>query len=943
MKRILCFTCLVTLSLCACHKDKDKDKDPKENTATEKPGKTTTSDTNTDTHNNNNNNNNGLSCPVGFAGPKCDECVSGYFGSTCQKCGECGKGRCNDTKAGDGSCTCNPGFGGAACDSCLPGFYGPTCQECPNCGAGKCADTITGQGTCSCPEGFMGSRCEKCAPGYYGTECKKCPDCPSGVCSDTMAGDGTCSTCDEGFSGAECNICQSGYFGENCEKCPDCGHGHCDDTKDGLGVCLCDEGYTGANCDLCKANFFGPTCKECTCKHGTCDDGADGNGECRWHSCHEGYTGTNCDTCDTDYTLKDGLCVRVPPCNEVTFSYDSGANTPQTVSLAGDWLGCNNWVECPLTMVPDSDGLWKVTATIPSSGRHFYKFIINRSIPEERWWVHDYNNPNQAGDGFGGINSFLDVCPECNAAHNGKNCQECSKGYYDADCLPCTCENGTCNDGLTGSGYCTCQDGFGGQNCDSCKSGYTAQPNGTCTYGPCNVITFTYPDNGEESVAVGGDFLGCENWGDCLKPMAKEGSLWKVTIIIPSSGKHIYKYNINNEKDNWTHDQTNPNTENDGFGGLNNVINVCPECDISRVGAGCLECSKGYYGSFCEKCSCNGGCDDGVSGSGNCDSCPEGKTGPGCNKCQSGYFGENCEKCTCQNGYCKDTLSGDGTCSSCLSGFAGDNCDECESGHFGPTCTACNCQHGVCKGGLAGDGSCSFCNTGWEGSNCDQCQSGYFGKNCQKCTCQNGYCNDSLLGDGTCTKCFEGFGGPNCDISITETVQDQDGNSYRAVKIGTQTWMAENYRRNIGTNFHANGKESNDAVYGLLYRWDDTAADNFCPTGWHMPTAEEWQTLAGFVEADLANTHVGSAFIALIAKNIPWRNYDNWGADSYGFAAYPAGSHNIGIYGDFGSDAYFWSKSDSSGLAKYYHLGGNKFDTGVVSKVMAFSVRCVKN
>eukprot|EP01113_Clastostelium_recurvatum_P031680 TRINITY_DN3980_c0_g1_i6.p1 TRINITY_DN3980_c0_g1~~TRINITY_DN3980_c0_g1_i6.p1 ORF type:complete len:2824 (-),score=668.71 TRINITY_DN3980_c0_g1_i6:1144-9054(-) len=58
---------------------------------------------------------------------------------------------------------------------------------------------------------------------------------------------------------------------------------------------------------------------------------------------------------------------------------------------------------------------------------------------------------------------------------NSTNCASCLPGYYGSQCLPCTCQQGTCVDGLAGTGTCQCYPGYSGVNCD------------TITYVSCNI------------------------------------------------------------------------------------------------------------------------------------------------------------------------------------------------------------------------------------------------------------------------------------------------------------------------------------------------------------------------------------------------------------------------------------------------------------------------
>ncbi len=108
------------------------------------------------------------------------------------------------------------------------------------------------------------------------------------------------------------------------------------------------------------------------------------------------------------------------------------------------------------------------------------------------------------------------------------------------------------------------------------------------------------------------------------------------------------------------------------------------------------------------------------------------------------------------------------------------------------------------------------------------------------------------------------------EIIAGENVIDRDNNDYHVVKIGSQFWLLENLKTtkyNNGTDIPLVTDEAWDSIstpaycwpnndsikidnYGLLYNWYAiNTTSELCPTGWHVPTYDEWIVLSDYIDA----------------------------------------------------------------------------------------------
>lgn len=194
-------------------------------------------------------------------------------------------------------------------------------------------------------------------------------------------------------------------------------------------------------------------------------------------------------------------------------------------------------------------------------------------------------------------------------------------------------------------------------------------------------------------------------------------------------------------------------------------------------------------------------------------------------------------------------------------------------------------------------------------------------------------------------------------LSETCATHDSTYQVYKFVKIGVQTWMAENlnYKTATGSSCYDN-KEANCAKYGRLYTWataigksDATCGygiscklslpvQGVCPKGWHIPSQEEFASLVSYLGGQ---SEAGKK----LKSAIGWSKNGN-GDGSSGFAGLPGGlKSNDDKFLNEGSEGYFWSASEvDDNHSNVMYLTDS--DVGYLSdyaKVYSFSVRCKKN
>ena len=228
----------------------------------------------------------------------------------------------------------------------------------------------------------------------------------------------------------------------------------------------------------------------------------------------------------------------------------------------------------------------------------------------------------------------------------------------------------------------------------------------------------------------------------------------------------------------------------------------------------------------------------------------------------------------------------------------------------------------------------------------------------------------------------------------------RDGNIYETVQIGNQCWMRTNLRylplispttihSSTTPHFYVQGysgnllSEATSSInyqrYGALYNWKaatngaydslttPTIIQGVCPTGWHLPSKTEYDTLIQYLSSNnyIINTTNSNFIMNSMMSSYSlnyfgglWTNYYMYGIptsyevlnkkNASGFTALPGGYTDNTQYTNINNGAYFWTstpENTSSTNAYFFQIyyQNSMAGTSLFTNVCGASVRCVKD
>jgi uncharacterized protein (TIGR02145 family) len=217
----------------------------------------------------------------------------------------------------------------------------------------------------------------------------------------------------------------------------------------------------------------------------------------------------------------------------------------------------------------------------------------------------------------------------------------------------------------------------------------------------------------------------------------------------------------------------------------------------------------------------------------------------------------------------------------------------------------------------------------------------------------------------------------SCGKDKDKTPTDGDGNTYKTVVIGSQTWLSENLKTtkfNDGTAiplvtangawynlktpgycWYDNKEAEHKEQFGAIYNWYAVNSGKLCPKGWRVPSDQDWMQLEehlGMVEAEALflgwrgeDKQIGGMLKS--TGTALWTTPNTGATNSTGFTGDPGGCRLL--YGDFKFKygyGYWWCSVEADSTYGVMRSLASDLVTIFKShyqKEYGMSVRCIKD
>lgn len=196
------------------------------------------------------------------------------------------------------------------------------------------------------------------------------------------------------------------------------------------------------------------------------------------------------------------------------------------------------------------------------------------------------------------------------------------------------------------------------------------------------------------------------------------------------------------------------------------------------------------------------------------------------------------------------------------------------------------------------------------------------------------------------------------------SLTDVEGNTYKTILIGTQTWMVNNLtttRLNDGTSIPIvtdaatwsnittpaccwqNNDPARKITYGVLYNWYTVNSGKLCPSQWHVPGDADWTLLTDYLGGE--NVAGGK----LKSKGFRhWNSPNTEASDEANFRGLPGGNRQNGpesLFENLGKMGCWWTTDQGSqqAMTRLMYFNSITVQKSFYPKQWGLSVRCVRD
>ena len=186
-----------------------------------------------------------------------------------------------------------------------------------------------------------------------------------------------------------------------------------------------------------------------------------------------------------------------------------------------------------------------------------------------------------------------------------------------------------------------------------------------------------------------------------------------------------------------------------------------------------------------------------------------------------------------------------------------------------------------------------------------------------------------------------------CDrSSLSQVTDSRDGKQYRQVTVNGKWWFAENlayYEKDADGNYTFGSSyeavKATEDIMGGFYSWED--AQTACPSGWRLPTLEEWNALGDTAGDFMCDAYFNGSRLWEFWPDVKVTNKLNLYLMPFGYATVVDGEYTFTGFNDY---AFYWVNDGGKPKCKYIYVATPKVLNWEDPSETDFAaqVRCVK-